>query len=130
MASRARLAKRGREIEEELVGGQKSPSKTEKAHVKVMRVRKLLAEIDEELPTLHYLLADVEFLARPNKKAEPRTPPAVARSREVLESIKAQAVEPRNGKGPINNILMVRQSTRVQTTRRTREGRKRRRKKL
>ena len=90
LASRARLAKRGREIEEELVGGAKSPTKSEKAHTKVMRVRKLLTEVDEELPTLHYLLADVEFLARPNRRAEPTTPPAVTRSREVLQSIQQQ----------------------------------------
>ena len=106
LASRARVSKRGRELDAESSGAAiSSPSKTEKAYDIVSRVRKLLSTVDEELPTLHHLLSDVEFLAKPkltrsaikeqyggggdgsSNNPHSATPPIVRKSQEVLRSV-------------------------------------------
>jgi hypothetical protein len=126
LASRARVAKRGREIDAESLGTKiSSPSKTEKAYDIVSRVRKLLSTVDEELPTLHHLLSDVEFLAKPKLtrsaikdqhgcsaggKGESSyltsTPPIIRKSQEVLRSVinfEAKSPEMRSSRSMYNS---------------------------
>ena len=94
LASRARVARREREAHEEETSSSSPLSQAEKAHEAVSRVRKLLTSVDEELPTLHHMLSDVEFLAQPNapnwrnrEATKPSTPPIVRQSRGVLQNL-------------------------------------------
>ena len=100
------MQKRGRELDAESLGTKiSSPSKSERAYEIVSRVRKLLSTVDEELPTLHHLLSDVDFLAKPSVARSAvkahhgvdsrdgqasqvaTTPPIVRKSQEVLRSV-------------------------------------------